>query len=346
MALKNNVFEIVKKKSPSSILIFTGKSSYLKSPFYNDIKKIQSEYQTALWNYSKSYPDYKEIKSFAEKKSYDFIISYGGGTVIDVAKVISVGIQLRSFSQIFDKHKIKSSIYHLCVPTTFGSGSESTSFAVLYKKNNKLSVQSPEILPNRTILNHHYTLNLTGKKSYCSIMDSFCQSIESLWSIHNTKESSKYALESISLISKCFKNINDLSYNNRKNLLMASHLSGKAINITKTTAPHAFSYYLTIKHGICHGEAVSVLFERFIDLNFSAINSSNKKTLMEILKVSNKKELIKFFVNLKAKLGFTLSLNKIKNLNVKVYSKSINIERLQNNPIKINPLTFIKESLN
>ena len=61
MVSKNNVLEIIKKKSPSSILIVTGKSSYLKSPFYNYIKKIQSVYQTTLWNYSKVYPDYKEI---------------------------------------------------------------------------------------------------------------------------------------------------------------------------------------------------------------------------------------------------------------------------------------------
>jgi alcohol dehydrogenase len=346
MVSKINVLEIVKKKSPSSILIVTGKSSYLNSPFYDYIKTIQLEYQTTLWNYSKDYPDFKEIKNFTEKKSYDFIISYGGGTVIDVAKAISVGSLLDKFSQIFDKHKINSSVYHVCVPTTFGSGSESTSFAVLYRDNIKFSIQSQQILPNEVILDHQYTLNLTGKNSYCSVMDSFCQSIESLWSIHNTKESSKYALKSISLISKCLKNINNLSYNNRKNLLMASNLSGRAINITRTTAPHAFSYYLTINHGICHGEAVSVLFDRFIDLNFSSISDPNKKKLMEILKVSNKKELIVFFIKLKIKLGFVLSLNEIKNLNVNLYSKSINIERLKNNPIKINPLKFIKESLN
>ena len=346
MVSKINVLEIVKKKSPSSILIVTGKSSYLKSPFYDYIKTIQLEYQTTLWNYSKDYPDFNEIKNFIEKKSYDFIISYGGGTVIDVAKAISVGSLLDKFSQIFDKHKINSSVYHVCVPTTFGSGSESTSFAVLYRDKIKFSIQSQEILPNEIILDHQYTLNLTGKNSYCSVMDSLCQSIESLWSVHNTKESSKYALKSISLISKCLKNIDNLSYNNRKNLLMASHLSGRAINITRTTAPHAFSYYLTINHGICHGEAVSVLFDRFIDLNFSSISGPNKKKLMEILKVSNKKELIVFFIELKIKLGFVLSLNEIKNLNVNLYSKSINIERLKNNPIKINPLKFIKESLN
>ena len=99
-------------------------------------------------------------------------------------------------------------------------------------------------------------------------MDSLCQAIESLWSINNTVKSSKYALMSISLISKCLDNLESLTYNDRSNLLKASSLSGKAINITKTTAPHAFSYYLTYYHSICHGQAVAMLFENFIDLNF------------------------------------------------------------------------------
>lgn len=342
MILINNILDTVRTESPDSILIITGKKSYLRTKFIDTIDEINKEFKTTIWNYPKSYPDYNEIFHYAKEKRFDLIISFGGGTVIDVAKIISVGNYLKSYLDLFNKNNIKLSVKHICIPTTFGSGSESTSFAVIYRDNKKYSIQSEVILPTYTLLDHQYTSYLNGKNSYCSIMDSFCQSIESLWSINNTIESSKYALQSISLISQCLNNIKNLTDENRQSLLIASNLSGKAINITKTTAPHAFSYYLTINHNICHGEAVSILFEKFINLNFSYIEDQNKNELMQILEINTKDDFINLFINLKSRLGFLSGLNEIKNLDIEEYSESINVERLQNNPVKINPSKFIK----
>ena len=300
-----------------------------------------------MWRYKKSYPNFNEIKTFIKgnKIDFDLIISFGGGTVIDVSKLLSISNNFDFFNDVFDMEKIKTSIHHLCIPTTFGSGSESTSFAVLYKNKLKYSIQSPLITPNDIILNYKYTLNLNGKVSYCSILDSFCQSIESLWSVNNTSESSIYALQSIKLISRTLNNINSLSDSDRKNLLDASNLSGKAINITRTTAPHAFSYYLTINHDICHGEAVSIIFEKFIDLNFDHINEYNQKEIFKYLNLNDKKDFILLFKDLKSKIGFKRSLKEIENLNIDEYCKSINHERLKNNPVNVIPKDIIYDSL-
>jgi alcohol dehydrogenase len=341
------LIEIIKDISPKSILVVTGNKSYLKSSFVSELKILKKKYSIQLWRYKKSYPDFKEIEAFIDdnKVNFDLIISYGGGTVIDVSKLISISNNFKSFYEVFDMKKIKISIKHLCIPTTFGSGSESTCFAVLYKDKLKYSIQSPLIMPNDVILNYKYTLSLNGKVSYCSILDSFCQSIESLWSVNNTSESSVYAIKAIKLISKSLNNINLLKDIDRRNLLEASNLSGKAINITKTTAPHAFSYYLTIYHNICHGEAVSIIFEKFIDLNFDYINENNQKKIFKYLNINNKNEFILFFKDLKSKIGFKSSLKEIENLNIDDYSMSINNERLINNPVKVIPKDIIYDSL-
>lgn len=337
----------IKEISPKSILLVTGKKSYLKSDFLSELDLLKKKYKVQIWNYKKSYPDFNEIDLYLKNNwmNFDLIISYGGGTVIDVSKLLSISNNFDFFSRVFNNDKIKDSINHLCIPTTFGSGSESTSFAVLYKNKMKHSIQSPFITPDFIILNYKYTLNLNGKFSFCSILDSFCQSIESLWSVNNTQLSSKYALESIRLIYGVLNNINTLTDRDRSNLLIASNLSGKAINITKTTGPHAFSYYLTINHGICHGEAVSIMFEKFIELNFDYISSYNQKELLKILNVSNKKSFIKFFFDFKNKIGFKSSLKDVENLNLVEYSNSINLDRLKNNPVKIIPGDFIYDSL-
>ena len=343
----NELIEKIKEISPKSILVVTGNKSYLKSSFISELDVLKENYNLQMWRYKKSYPDFNEIDTFIEnnKINFDLIISYGGGTVIDVSKLISISNNFNFFDEVFNNEKIKTSIKHLCIPTTFGSGSESTSFAVLYKDKLKYSIQSSLIIPNDIILNYKYTLNLNGKVSYCSILDSFCQSIESLWSINSTLESSEYALQSIKIISRILNNINSLSDSDRENLLVASNLSGKAINITKTTAPHAFSYYLTINHNICHGEAVSILFEKFIDLNFDHIIKHNQKEIFKYLDLNDKNDFILLFKNLKSKIGFKTSLKEIDNLNIDEYSKSINHERLKNNPVKLIPKDIIYDSL-
>lgn len=337
----------IKQLSPTMILIVTGKKSYLQSPFLDVINNLKENYDVKVWRYSKLYPDFNEIKHFLEQnsKNYDLIISYGGGTVIDVSKLISTAGNLNSFDEVFNRPLTKNSIYHLCIPTTFGSGSDSTSFAVIYKDGEKFSIESKNLIPNDVVLDPDYTLNLNGHVSYCSIMDSLCQSIESLWSINNTPESSSFAIESISLISKCLNSLDSLSRYDRELLLKASSLSGKAINITKTTAPHAFSYYLTYNHSICHGQAVSVFFEKFIDLNFNSIKNSNRKALLEVLNIRDKKGFILLFKKIKQQMGFDLDLKEIKDLDVAKYSNSINLERLKNNPVKINPKDIIYDSL-
>jgi len=345
--MDNKLLNKIQEISPKSILIVTGKKSYLKSDFSSDLILLKENYNVSVWNYTKSYPEYNEIEGFLKDNmvSYDLIISYGGGTVIDVSKLLSISISFQYFKEVFDDGKIETATYHLCIPTTFGSGSESTSFAVLYKNKLKYSIQSSFMVPDDIILNYKYTLNLKGKPSYCSILDSFCQSIESLWSINCTDESSKYAMDAIELISPILKKIKDLSNSDRKDLLLSSNLSGKAINITKTTAPHAFSYYLTMYHDICHGEAVSIIFEKFIDINFEYVSIINRKKILKSLNLKNKDEFILFFKSLKRDIGFKMSLNEIKNLNLKKYSESINIQRLKNNPVKIIPKEIIYGSI-
>ena len=343
----NKLLNKIQEISPKSILIVTGKKSYLKSDFSSDLNFLKDKYDVQVWSYTKSYPDFNEIDDFLKdnKLFCDLIISYGGGTVIDVSKLLSISNNFCNFNEVFDVEKIKTSINHLCIPTTFGSGSESTSFAVIYKNKLKFSIQSSFITPKNIILNYRYTLNLNGKPSYCSILDSFCQSIESLWSINCTDESSKYAMDAIELISPILKKLKTLSNSDRRDLLLASNLSGKAINISKTTAPHAFSYYLTMNHDICHGEAVSIMFEKFIDINFEYISEKNRNNILKNLNLKDKEEFILFFESVKRDVGFRLSLNEIKNLNLKDYSESINTQRLKNNPVKINPKEIINGSI-
>jgi alcohol dehydrogenase class IV len=99
-------------------------------------------------------------------------------------------------------------------------------------------------------------------------MDALCQGIESYWSIHSTDESRKFAAEAITLAWNWIeKAVNERCPDALNHMAKASYLAGRAINITKTTAPHAVSYPMTSYFGITHGHAVGLLTARFLTFN-------------------------------------------------------------------------------
>lgn len=129
-------------------------------------------------------------------------------------------------------------------------------------------------------------------------------------------------------------------------MLIASNLAGKAINISKTTAPHAISYPFTSHFGISHGHAVSLTLNEFLKFNYKNMKFSKSnfdlknryKILFSIFKVKDINELDLYLLTLKNKAK--LENNFIK-LGIKLeYSISkilseLNEQRLKNNPIDV-----------
>lgn len=329
---------IFKESQFRNTLLVSGKSSYEISPYKTYFETLKSNFDLAHVVKTVENPEYDEIHSYLNKLRFqkiDYIIAFGGGSVIDFAKCISLyqkSVDLfEDFTSNFEN--IETAVPLIAIPTTSGSGSESTSFSVLYKDKRKYSISNPILLPHYVVLDEKNTYSHSPYFTACSGIDALCQSIESLWASNKTKESQEYALTSLKLLVPnliwCFRGENKY----RRDVMHGATYSGKAINISKTTAPHAFSYYLTTFHGINHGEAVAINFERFIDLNFEFI--SKQREILEIFEVNTKRELIEKFSILKTKLKLKKSLADIDNLDIERYLDYINLERLSNNPVKM-----------
>ncbi len=266
-------------------------------------------------------PLYEDVmKGLNAFKGCDSIVSIGGGSAIDVAKAIK-------YFYCLDKNGnfIYKNIKHIAIPTTAGTGSESTRYAVIYKNGVKLSLTHDALFPNIAILNKDLIKSLPIYQKKCTLLDALCHDIESIWSINATKESIEYAQQSISLIKKYYKD-----YINGDNgvipfIQKAANLAGKAINISQTTAAHALSYKLTSLYKIPHGYAVSLtipyLWQLLIDNNPEALKFEN----------INKEEFIKIFnfLDLENKL-------KISDKEMQILVDSVNIVRLNNFPLKLN----------
>ena len=272
-------------------------------------------------------PKYEEMLEglrLFKNSGCDSIVSIGGGSCIDVAKTIklSLGADINSDIPTFKQPYRYTDVQHICLPTTSGTGSESTRHAVLYLNGIKQSISNSAILPEYVVLSSKFIVTVPDYQKKCTAMDALCQCIESLWSRKATKESRQYALKGLRLFKDNYKGYLDYDIEAIKNIQLAANYSGKAINISETTAGHAMSYKITSLYGIPHGHAVAICMN-------SIFNNCRVKTAFKNINVL---ELFKTIVDY-----FDLSLRvdiKLDELDSLV--ESVNPIRLKNFPYKIN----------
>lgn len=333
--------EILVKERPRKILLFTGKSAYLQSPIKAYFDSLEKDYKIFRYSDFDKNPQYFDVLSAleqSEKFSADMVVALGGGSVIDFAKLVTLFSSHKNqfITDFRDTDKLKVSIPFVAIPTTSGSGSEATHFAVMYRNGEKFSIASNQILPPYSIVDPVLSYSMNPYITACSGMDAFCQALESLWAKKATDESRQYALKALELIWPNLKSaVNKPDSMNRKSMATGAFYAGKAINISQTTAPHALAYYLTDKHGIPHGEAVGMNIHHFVVFNWPALNDKIINFIESIFKTTRATVLASQINRLKTGIGLKMSIKEINSLQIDEYLKSVNLERLSNNPFKI-----------
>lgn len=249
------------------------------------------------------------------------IVAIGGGSVMDLAKaVIHRGIELSMSIPFF-----------VAVPTTAGSGSEATHFAVVYKGKRKYSLVHPELLPLVVILDPALTYSLSSYLTAVGGMDAFSQAVESFWNSNGTDESRQYATDSMVIWKEAFlKAVQQPTFETREKMLKAAHLAGRAINITRTTGPHALSYYLTIHHNVPHGQAVALFLPLFFLYN-QPVNE-----LCSLLDVNDEYSAMQMIRHTMKQAGLAIDLTGLGLSKENIIDKlldEVNEERFANNPV-------------
>ena len=354
--IKNEKYlnQIIDKKKYKKIFIISGYKSFK----YSGIKKVinfNNKKKKFFYFFKRFYlPNIDELLSLTisiSKIKPDLIIAVGGGAVLDYAKIANI-IDIKNLKKL--KKKIinyetpgeKKNYPLIAIPTTAGSGAEVTSNAVIYINNVKYSVESKLLTPSYSILIPSLVLKNPLRLKSSSGFDAIAQSLESLISMKSNSQSVKFAKKSLILSSKNYlKFLDKPNLNNSTNMLLAANLSGKAINISKTTAPHAISYPFSSIYNIRHGHAVSLTIEKFFYLNFILRNKSKSKfdlskrynIIFNIFNVKNINEFVNKLKYIKRKAGL---IDNYKELGININSsvpkilKGINLLRLKNNPIE------------
>jgi alcohol dehydrogenase class IV len=315
-----NVADKVVAAGNKSVLLVTGKHFDLSMyPFLSKSLELNHFVKQGV---NVTTEEVEALNSFYNKHQSGAIMAVGGGTVMDICKAL-----------IFELKNTAVPPYHVAIPTTAGSGSEATSFAVLYKGKKKFSLADPLLLPQLVVLDPELTYSLSPYQTAVSGMDVFAQAVESFWNIHANETSRTFAAEAINLWKLHFLDaVTAPSPRNREGMLEASHLAGAAINITRTTGPHALSYYLTSNYQVPHGHAVALLLQAFFMYN------SITPELYKILEVQNADKAIAFTREIMQKAGLRTTLSDLginKESIMDEWLEDINAERFANNPVPL-----------
>ena len=281
---------------------------------------------------------------FFNSERCDTLLAVGGGSAIDVAKCIKLFCRMPNDDLFLNQPYYDTGVKLIAIPTTAGTGSESTRFAVIYYEGKKQSVTHDSIVPDTAILEPKVLGSLPTYQKKCTMMDALCQGIESWWSVNSTDESRQYSKIAVETI---INNWSDYIFNNSaeaaEKIMLAANYSGRAICITQTTAPHAFSYKITSMYGLPHGHAVAVclpeIWEYMLNHLGECADARGERYVKNIFSdiarsfgVIDIKDAIGRFRSIIMRLGLQNPLPKGKN-DIELLSKSVNPIRLANNPI-------------
>jgi alcohol dehydrogenase class IV len=286
----------------------------------------------------------------------DLVLGVGGGSAMDMAKLLcafqGVTAEDRLHELIRSGTEITSRTSRMVLaPTTSGSGSEATHFAVVYIGEEKFSTAGPVLRPDAVILDPALTLSSSRYQRATSGIDAVAQAIESLWAVAATDESRRWAQQALRLLLPAIE-----MYVNRPDdiaaraMAIGSHLAGRAIDISKTTAAHALSYGITRRYGVSHGHAVALTLGAFIELHGRAVpeqlqpsvsaaaHAKAMQMVLESLGGLSPREARKRFTALSEAIGLELQPSKVGidiGRDVEEVVRAVNIERLSNNPLSM-----------
>ena len=263
-----------------------------------------------------SYPSTTIVDSLFKKffnKQYDFIIGYGGGSVLDFSKILKSylslkkKIDIKSLIENINNLKKKNNIKLILIPTTSGTGSEVTPFATVWdlKNKKKLSLNSNLLYANYALVDPETTENLEYENRLFSGLDAINQLFDSYWNKNANYSSKLLASKGIELGVKAITNLNQNNFSkiNRTKISKASLISGFCISKTRTSLCHSISYPLTSVYNVPHGLAcffstlavfdlINYQKKNFFKLISNNTNFKNTKSLRFHLSKIYKKHLV------------------------------------------------------
>ncbi len=317
---------------------------------FSNLKKVNIFF--TVFNNIKNEPTIAEIDQAINDlnvvSNFDGVVGIGGGSTIDVAKLLAVSGSIKGSIKDYLGTNLfnESGVPTIMVPTTSGTGAEVTPNAIVKDSAEgwKKGVVSSFLIPDRVILDPELTFSVPPKITAETGIDAFTHAIECFICKKSNPMSDLFALDSMRLINKYLRRAvkNGGDKEARYYMALGSLYGGIAITNSGTGGVHALAYPLGGKYNISHGLSNSILLAEVMEFNAKAVPEKFIKVadIMEI-KTTNfpKEKVVKSVVDEIRKLvndvgitieGFKVSEELLDNLATMVISEQQRL--LKNNP--------------
>ncbi|MCZ4352451.1 phosphonoacetaldehyde reductase [Roseovarius aestuarii] len=348
--------QLLKKYNAKKTLLVTGKASYAACGAAAVIDPIFEDGSVVRFSDFAVNPKIEDAErgtALARAEGVDLILAVGGGSPMDMAKLIKAFYADPSQSHALAKGELQMTdpgLPLIAVPTTAGSGSEATHFAVVYIGKDKYSLASQLLLPEEIILDGSLLASSTPYQRACNGLDALAQAIESAWAAGSTEESREYSWESIEKVMRHLpavvaKSADDQAF---QDMIVSANLAGRAINISKTTAAHAWAYGLTGHHDVPHGHAVWLTLPEIVGIHAAATDDqitdprgpAHVRAIMDrllpMLNAGSPDEATQVLRDFMIKIGTEPDMEKLgadTPEQRRFLSQQVNMQRMSNNPV-------------
>lgn len=266
----NDILKVLNNKKINNIMLVTDKG-IRNLGLTKELETVLLENNIKLTVYDKTLPNptsdnVEEARSLYLENNCNGLIAFGGGSVMDCAKAVGARIvcpkkQLKKMQGLI---KIRKKLPLLiAVPTTAGTGSETTVAAVIVdsQTQHKYVINDFNLIPHFALLDPKVTTTLPKHITSTTGMDALTHAVEAYIGKSRTKKTKKASIEAVKLI---FENL-EIAYNEgtnltaRKNMLYAAYLAGTAFTKSYVGYVHAVAHTLGGKYHTPHGLANAVI---------------------------------------------------------------------------------------
>jgi alcohol dehydrogenase class IV len=218
----------------------------------------------------------EEALAVARRSSLDAVIGIGGGSVLDVAKLVAALAESdQTVQQVFGINLLSSrKIALVCLPTTSGTGSEVSPNAILLDEpqNLKKGVISPHLVPDAAFVDPLLTLSVPPGVTASTGLDALVHCIEAYANKFAHPMVDHYALEGVRLISRSLERAvqSGEDVQARSDMARGSLYGGLCLGPVNTAAVHALAYPLGSEFHVPHGLSNAVLLPHVLRFNLPA----------------------------------------------------------------------------
>lgn len=309
-------------------------SSYLTGILFRKVPEVLNAPVFSGYHANPDLADSEAGAAMYRMEECDGLISIGGGSCMDTAKAIKARLNTEDENSL-KASKLKNIIScpQIAIPGTAGTGSEATQFAVVYENGSKVSLNHTELRPDGVILDPALLDSLPAYHKKACALDALAQGIESYWSRGSNDDSKVHAYLAIIGVLDNLKTYLGGDPHAASEMLDASFQSGKAIQITRTTAAHAMSYRLTKIMGIAHGHACMLTLPTLWEMMLE--HEEMKETLQDLstkMRLGDSQIVPKLLRGILYDLEMEIpTMPDEKTLDE--LTDSVNVERLNNHPV-------------